>query len=157
MNSVALLEDVVNGKTRREGSFRITKIYWHMMMTANRSVKLHRALLLEPCAELGPVAVMSVFPPILDGIIMTRPYIRFPFIVGEQANIKRQFAAMPNLTKYDCTHIGIRPVYPIDVVYVNRKHVHSSMCKSYVMPTCIDKFSGTLTRHITRLLYVDMK
>ena len=47
------------------------------------------------------------------GIInMSSWYIKFPYSVGEQANIKRQFATMSGLLNVsgatDCTHIAIR-------------------------------------------------
>uniref|UniRef100_A0A9J8BH65 Putative nuclease HARBI1 n=1 Tax=Cyprinus carpio carpio TaxID=630221 RepID=A0A9J8BH65_CYPCA len=69
-------------------------------------------------------------PAVLKGIIqMTNRYIKFPYTVGEQANIKRQFAAMsgfPNVIgAIDCTHIAIRAPYVDEFIYVNRKHVHS--------------------------------
>uniref|UniRef100_A0A9J8DJ69 Putative nuclease HARBI1 n=1 Tax=Cyprinus carpio carpio TaxID=630221 RepID=A0A9J8DJ69_CYPCA len=69
-------------------------------------------------------------PAVLKGIIqMTNRYIKFPYTVGEQANIKRQFAAMsgfPNVIgTIDCTHIAIRAPYVDEFIYVNRKHVHS--------------------------------
>lgn len=49
---------------------------------------------------------------VLDGTInMTSPFMKFPYSVGEQANIKRLFAAMfifPNaIGTIDCICIGI--------------------------------------------------
>ena len=60
---------------------------------------------------------------------MTSRYIRFPYTVVEQANSKRQFAAMsgfPNVIgAIDCTHIAIRAPSENEFVYVNRKNVHT--------------------------------
>lgn len=60
---------------------------------------------------------------------MTSRYIRFPYTVVEQANSKRQFAAMssfPNVIgAIDCTHIAIRAPSENKFVYVNRKNVHT--------------------------------
>lgn len=72
----------------------------------------------------------AIMPAVLNGIVtMTSRYIRFPYTAGEQANIKRQFAAMsgfPNVIgAIDCTHIAIRAPCHDEFVYVNRKHVHS--------------------------------
>ena len=69
-------------------------------------------------------------PAILDGTIkMTSRYIRCPYTVGEQANIKRQFAAMsgfPNVIgAIDCTHVAIRAPSENEFIYVNRKNVHT--------------------------------
>ncbi len=54
---------------------------------------------------------------------MTSQYIRFPYTVGEQANIKRQFAAMsgfPNVIgAIDCTPIAIRAPHENEFIYVN--------------------------------------
>ncbi len=64
-----------------------------------------------------------------DIVNMTSQYIRFPYTAGEQANIKRQFAAMygfPNVIgAIDCTHFAIRAPCDDEFVYINRKHVHS--------------------------------
>lgn len=47
----------------------------------------------------------------------------------EQANIKRQFAAMsgfPNVIgAIDCTHIAMRALTENEFAYVNRKNLHS--------------------------------
>lgn len=72
----------------------------------------------------------SVLHCLVDGIIqMTSRYIRFPYTVVEQANSKRQFAAMsgfPNVIgAIDCTHIAIRAPSESEFVYVNRKNVHT--------------------------------
>ncbi|XP_061595551.1 putative nuclease HARBI1 [Cololabis saira] len=69
-------------------------------------------------------------PSVMDGILkMSSRYIGFPYTVGEQANIKRQFAAMagfPNVIgAIDCTHIAIRAPTENEFVYVNRKNVHT--------------------------------
>ncbi len=69
-------------------------------------------------------------PAVLKGIIkMASRYIRFPYTGGEQANIKRQFAAMsrfPNVIgAIDFTHIAIRTPHENEFIYVNRKHVYS--------------------------------
>ncbi|XP_073714854.1 uncharacterized protein [Misgurnus anguillicaudatus] len=57
------------------------------------------------------------------------PTAIIPYTVGEQANIKRQFAAMSGflyvIGAIDCTHIAIRAPYVDEFIYVNRKHVHS--------------------------------
>ena len=69
-------------------------------------------------------------PSVLNGIIhMGSRYIRFPYTVEEQAEIKRQFAAMsdfPNVIgAIDCTYIAIRAPSEHEFSYVNRKHVHT--------------------------------
>lgn len=60
---------------------------------------------------------------------MVSRYIRFPYTVREQAEIKTQFAAMsgfPNVIgAIDCTHVAIRAPSENEFAYVNRKHVHS--------------------------------
>ena len=77
-------------------------------------------------------SVSTIMPAVLDGIInMTRRYIRFPYTVGEQADIKRnlQFAAMSDFLNVigaiECTHIAIRAPSENEFVYVNRKNVHT--------------------------------
>ncbi|XP_049898042.1 putative nuclease HARBI1 [Epinephelus moara] len=75
-------------------------------------------------------SLSAALPAVLDGIIqMTSRYIRFPYTVVEQANSKRQFAAMsgfPNVIgAIDCTHIAIRAPSENEFVYVNRKNVHT--------------------------------
>lgn len=72
-------------------------------------------------------AIISVA---LNGILnMGSRYIRFPYTVREQAEIKMQFAAMsgfPNIIgAIDCTHVAIRAPSENEFAYVNRKHVHS--------------------------------
>ncbi|MDF4362093.1 hypothetical protein P3514_32970, partial [Vibrio parahaemolyticus] len=70
----------------------------------------------KSCANRSGISQPSLsaaLPAVLDGIIqMTSRYIRFPYTVVEQANSKRQFAAMsgfPNVIgAIDCTHIAIR-------------------------------------------------
>ncbi|XP_049455414.1 putative nuclease HARBI1 [Epinephelus fuscoguttatus] len=83
-------------------------------------------------------------PAVLDGIInMTSRYIRFPYTVGEQANIERQFAAMsgfPNvIVAIDCTQVAIRALSENEFVYVNRKNVRTInvqvMCTSNMVLT----------------------
>jgi hypothetical protein len=69
-------------------------------------------------------------PAVLKGIIrMINRCIQFPYTIWEQANIKRQFAAMsgfPNVIgAIDCTHIAIRAPHENEFIFVNRKHVHS--------------------------------
>ncbi len=69
-------------------------------------------------------------PGVLDGIIrLGSRYIRFPYTVEEQAEIKRQFAAMSGFSNVigtiDGTHIAIKAQSENEFVYVNRKHVHS--------------------------------
>ncbi len=79
-------------------------------------------------------------PAVLYGIInMGSRYIRFPYTVREQAEIKMQFAEMsgfPNVIgAIDCIHIAIRAPYEKKFVYVNRNICILLMCKSYVTLT----------------------
>ncbi|XP_041840968.1 putative nuclease HARBI1 [Melanotaenia boesemani] len=173
MDALALLEDYANGRIRMERVFRD-----HQDFLANDDdwlicrFRFPRAVLLNLCAELGPVlerstrrnhaipahmqvlttlgilatgsfqreladrsgisqpSLSNVMPAVLDGIIkMSSRYIKFPYTVGEQANIKRQFAAstcFPNVIgAIDCTHVAIRAPSQNEFVYVNRKNVHS--------------------------------
>ena len=99
-------------------------------------------------------------PAVLEGIIkMGSRYIKFPYTVQEQAEIKMQFAAMsdfPNVIgAIDCTHIAIRAPYVNEYAYVNRKHVHSInvqvICDSkMVLSNIMARWPGS-----TRFLYTD--
>lgn len=65
-------------------------------------------------------------PTVLKGIIkIISRYIGFPYTVGEQANIKKQFAAMSGFGPIDCIHVAIRAPHENEFIYVNRKRVHS--------------------------------
>lgn len=69
-------------------------------------------------------------PAALNGIItMTAQNIQFPYTVGEQANIKAQFAGMsgfPNVIgAIGCTLVAIRAPSENEFVYVNRMNVRS--------------------------------
>ncbi|XP_034550678.1 putative nuclease HARBI1 [Notolabrus celidotus] len=173
MDALALLEDVANGRIRRERVFRDHSDFlaqdddWLISR-----FRFRRAVLLDLCTELGPgleretrrnhaipvpiqvlttlgflatgsyqremadrsgisqSSLSAMMPAVWTGIInLSSRYIRFPYTVEEQANIKRQFAEMsgfPNVFgAIDCTHIAIRAPYENEYVYINRKHVHS--------------------------------
>ncbi len=69
-------------------------------------------------------------PAVWDGLIrMNDRYIQFLYTVEEQADTKRRFAAMSGFPSVigaiDCTHIMIRAPSVNEIVYVNRKNVHT--------------------------------
>ena len=69
-------------------------------------------------------------PDLLGCIIgLSQQYIKFPSILGEQANQKAQFEAMsgfPNVIgAIDCTYVAIRAPSENEFAFINRKHFHS--------------------------------
>uniref|UniRef100_A0A9J8AW41 Putative nuclease HARBI1 n=1 Tax=Cyprinus carpio carpio TaxID=630221 RepID=A0A9J8AW41_CYPCA len=173
MALLALLEDYANGRIRRERVFRDHDDFLaHDDDWLISRFRFPRAVLLDLCAELGPVleratrrnhaipvqiqvlttlgflatgcfqreladrsgisqpSLSAIISVVLNGILnMVSRYIRFPYTVREQAEIKTQFAAMsgfPNVIgAIDCTHVAIRAPSENEFAYVNRKHVHS--------------------------------
>uniref|UniRef100_A0A9J7Y678 Putative nuclease HARBI1 n=1 Tax=Cyprinus carpio carpio TaxID=630221 RepID=A0A9J7Y678_CYPCA len=173
MALLALLEDYANGRIRRERVFRDHDDFLaHDDDWLISRFTFPRAVLLDLCAELGPVleratrrnhaipvqiqvlttlgflatgcfqreladrsgisqpSLSAIISVVLNGILnMVSRYIRFPYTVREQAEIKTQFAAMsgfPNVIgAIDCTHVAIRAPSENEFAYVNRKHVHS--------------------------------
>ncbi|XP_060921089.1 putative nuclease HARBI1 [Labrus mixtus] len=155
MAALALLEDLANGRVRRE---RVFRDHTHLLAQDGDWLMSRfrlRAIILELCAELGPAlergtlgflatgafqreradqsgvyqsSLSCAMPAVWDGRIMARN-ITFPYTVTEQANIKVQFAAMSRFQNVigaiDCTHIAIRAPSDNEFAYVNRKHFHS--------------------------------
>ncbi|XP_060766174.1 putative nuclease HARBI1 [Neoarius graeffei] len=79
---------------------------------------------------MSQTALSRAIPSVLNGIIrLSARYIRFPYDVADQAQIKAQFAAIasfPNVIGViDCTHIAIKAPSEGEYAYVNRKHFHS--------------------------------
>uniref|UniRef100_A0AAR2JGW4 Putative nuclease HARBI1 n=1 Tax=Pygocentrus nattereri TaxID=42514 RepID=A0AAR2JGW4_PYGNA len=75
-------------------------------------------------------SLSSMMSGVLSGIIkLTGRYIRFPYTLSEQADIKVQFAAVagfPNVIgAIDCTHIAIRAPSQNEAAFINRKQIHS--------------------------------
>ncbi|CAN9506912.1 unnamed protein product [Ophioblennius macclurei] len=75
-------------------------------------------------------SMSALMSSVLDGINnMTSRYIKFPYTGSKQASIKKQFAAMsgfPNVIGViDCTHVGIRAPTVNEIIYLNRKNVHT--------------------------------
>jgi len=97
-------------------------------------------------------SLSRAMPAVWNGLIRMSPrYIKFPFTVGEQANIKLQFAAMsrfPNVIgAIDCTHIAIRAPSDHEFAYVNRKHFHSInvqvICDAQMCLTNVARWPGS--------------
>ena len=152
MAYLALLEDLANGRIRRERVFRDQQ---DLLSNDNEWLmsrfRLPQAVLLQLIAELGlalergtrqnraiPVSLQvltcigflatgtfqreladrsgisqptlsRILPDVLGGVIaLSQNYINFPYMVGDQANKKAQFAAksdFPNVIgAIDCTH-----------------------------------------------------
>uniref|UniRef100_A0AAR2LUK6 Putative nuclease HARBI1 n=1 Tax=Pygocentrus nattereri TaxID=42514 RepID=A0AAR2LUK6_PYGNA len=75
-------------------------------------------------------SLSSMMSGVLSGIIkLTGRYIRFPYTLSEQADIKVQFAAVagfPNVIgAIDCTHVAIRAPSQNEAAFINRKQIHS--------------------------------
>lgn len=92
-------------------------------------------------------SLSHIIPAVLDGIInMTSQYIWFPYTVGEQANIKRQFAAMsgfPNVIgAIDCTNIAPSEN---NFIYINKKNVHSINVQIICTSNCLMTHSSWRT------------
>uniref|UniRef100_A0AAR2IZC1 DDE Tnp4 domain-containing protein n=1 Tax=Pygocentrus nattereri TaxID=42514 RepID=A0AAR2IZC1_PYGNA len=152
---LALLEDLASRQIRRQRIFRDHEDFFanddDWLMSRFR---FPRAILLTLCAELGPdlerptlrnraipreladrsgisqPSLSSMMSGVLSGIIkLTGRYIRFPYTLSEQADIKVQFAAVagfPNVIgAIDCTHVAIRAPSQNEAAFINRKQIHS--------------------------------
>ncbi|XP_070830975.1 putative nuclease HARBI1 [Chaetodon trifascialis] len=185
MDALALLEDHANGRIRMERSFRDHGDFLaHDDDWLISRFRFPRAVLLDLCAELGPVldrptrrnrtipvhiqvlttlgflatgsfqqeladrsgisqpSLSAIMPAVLDGIIkMTSRYIRFPYTVGEQADIKRQFAEEE---RFNVAHSRTRSV------------VERAFGLLKARWRCLDASGGRLLYHPTKVCKIIM-
>ena len=143
MSALAVLEDFGNAAIRRERVFRDREdLLVHDGDWLISRFRFPRVILLELCAELWPVLKRNTEANQLGlcqspvnpepshasryaaDIRISARYIKFPYNVVEQANIKAQFAARAGfptvIGAIDYTHIAIKAPSHDEFVYVNR-------------------------------------
>lgn len=160
MSALALLEDVDSdraGEFRGSVFSGTTLTCWHTMMTGSlvdsdpepsfwssepnddpcilpvpvQVLTTHRRSLLRRLGNLQSSLSRTMPAPRNSLICRTPPgYIKFPYTVAEQADVKVQFAArsrFPNVIgAIDCTHIAIRAPSESEFVFENRNRFRST-------------------------------
>lgn len=85
---------------------------------------------------------------LLDGISqILAAYIKFPYNVGEKANIKVQFAAWTNFSNL-VRHVAIKATSQDEFDYVKGKRFHSVNVKNQVQ--CVCRVQIELTNPVAR-------